>query len=152
MNMKKIFLILIMFFHNFSIAEDTPSTYQTPPAWLSQTRKAIKSKDFDFAEKLLIENIDQNQTAEWNNLMGYSLRKKNVPNLADSEKFYQSALEIDPKHKDALEYYGELLLMKNDLQGAETLLKRLDAVCTLGCEQYRDLKKSITNYKSKRNP
>jgi len=51
-----------------------------------------------------------------------------------------------------LEYYGELLLMKNDLQSAEILLKRLDTVCTLGCEQYRDLKKSINTYKSKRNP
>ena len=84
--------------------------------------------------------------------MGYSFRKKNIPNLAESEKYYQAALEIDPKHKDALEYYGELFLMKNDLQGAETLLKRLDTVCTLGCEQYRDLKKSINTYKSKRNP
>ena len=150
--MKKIFFILTMFFHIFSIAEDTPSTYQTPPTWLSQTRKAIKARDFDLAEKLLVENIDQNQTAEWNNLMGYSFRKKNIPNLAESEKYYQAALEIDPKHKVALEYYGELFLMKNDLQGAETLLKRLDTVCTLGCEQYRDLKKSINTYKSKRNP
>ena len=74
------------------------------------------------------------------------------PNLAESEKYYQVALEIDPKHKDALEYYGELLLMKNDLQSAEILLKRLDTVCTLGCEQYRDLKKGINTYKSKRNP
>jgi hypothetical protein len=44
--------------------------------------------------------------------MGYSFRKKNIPNLAESEKYYQVALEIDPKHKDALEYYGELLLIK----------------------------------------
>jgi len=110
--MKKIFFILTMFFHIFSIAEDTPSTYQTSPTWLSQTRKAIKARDFDLAEKLLVENIDQNRTAEWNNLMGYSFRKKNIPNLAESEKYYQVALEIDPKHKDALEYYGELLLIK----------------------------------------
>ncbi len=60
----------------------------------------------------MVENIDQNRTAEWNNLMGYSFRKKNIPNLAESEKYYQVALEIDPKHKDALEYYGELLLIK----------------------------------------
>jgi len=82
--------------------------------------------------------------------MGFAHRKKTSPDLIESEKYYQTALEIDPKHKGALEYYGELLLLKNDLAGAESLLKRLDKICTFSCEEYRDLKKSIQAYKSKK--
>ena len=82
--------------------------------------------------------------------MGYAHRKKSQPELVEAEKYYQTALQIDPKHKGALEYYGELLLIKNDLTGAESLLKRLDQICTFSCEEYRDLKKSIQNYKSKK--
>jgi hypothetical protein len=99
---------------------------------------------------VLNQNTDQQSSADWNNLMGYSLRKKNPPALTESEKFYQTALQIDPKHRGALEYYGELLLLKNDLPGAESLLKQLDKVCTFGCEEYKDLKKSIQTYKSKK--
>jgi predicted Zn-dependent protease len=82
--------------------------------------------------------------------MGYSLRKKTPPNLAEAEKYYQSALVKEPKHRGALEYYGELLLLKNDLAGAETMLSRLDKACTFSCEEYRDLKKSISQFKSRK--
>lgn len=148
--MKKLLLLSIFFFPLVTIAEDTPSNYQSTPAWLSQTRQAINSKEFDLAIKLLNENTEQQSSADWNNLMGYSLRKKNPPALTESEKYYQTALQIDPKHRGALEYYGELLLLKNDLPGAESLLKQLDKVCTFGCEEYKDLKKSILTYKSKK--
>ena len=148
--MKKLLLLSILFFPFLTIADDTPSNYQATPNWLSQTRQAIKSKEFDLAINLLNENSEQKQSADWNNLMGFSLRKKNPPALIESEKYYQAALQIDPKHKGALEYYGELLLLKNDLPAAESLLKQLDKVCTFGCEEYRDLKKSIQIYKSKK--
>ena len=148
--MKKLLLLSIFFSPLVTIAEDTPSNFQATPAWLSQTRQAINSKEFDLAIKLLNENTEQQSSADWNNLMGYSLRKKNPPALTESEKYYQTALQIDPKHRGALEYYGELLLLKNDLLGAESMLKQLDKVCTFGCEEYKDLKKSIQTYKSKK--
>ena len=148
--MNKLFLLSIFLFPLLTIAEDTPNNFQPTPAWLSQTRQAVKSEDFELAIKVLNENTDQQSSADWNNLMGYSLRKKNPPALTESEKFYQTALQIDPKHRGALEYYGELLLLKNDLPGAESLLKQLDKVCTFGCEEYKDLKKSIQTYKSKK--
>ncbi len=97
--MKKIFFILTMFFHIFSIAEDTPSTYQTSPTWLSQTRKAIKARDFDLAEKLLVENIDQNRTAEWNNLMGYSFRKKIYLISLNPKNIIKQHLKLIPSTK-----------------------------------------------------
>ena len=148
--MNKLFLLSIFLCPLLTIADDTPNNFQPTPSWLSQTRQAVKSEDFELAIKVLNENTDQQSSADWNNLMGYSLRKKNPPALTESEKFYQTALQIDPKHRGALEYYGELLLLKNDLPGAESLLKQLDKVCTFGCEEYKDLKQSIQTYKSKK--
>jgi hypothetical protein len=52
-------------------------------------------------------------------------------------------------HLGALEYYGELLLLKNNLPGAEALLKRLEKACTAGCEELSDLQKSIAAFKAK---
>jgi Flp pilus assembly protein TadD len=82
--------------------------------------------------------------------MGYSLRKKESPNLNEAEKYYITALNLDTTHRGALEYYGELLLLKNDLAGAEKLLARLDKACMFGCEEFQDLKKSIQQYKAKK--
>jgi hypothetical protein len=53
-------------------------------------------------------------------------------------------------HLGALEYYGELLLLKNDLPGAEALMKRLEKACTSGCEELSDLQKSIAAFKAKK--
>jgi Flp pilus assembly protein TadD len=116
---------------------------------LLPARNAVKAENYEKAIELLKE-ADQNKSADWHNLMGYSLRKKAVPNLNEAEKYYISALNLDPKHRGALEYYGELLLLKNDLAGAEKLLARLDKACTFGCEEFQDLKKSIQQYKAKK--
>ena len=67
-----------------------------------------------------------------------------------AEKHYQAALKIDPYHRGALEYYGMLKLINNDLLGAEALLARLDKACFFGCEEYSDLKDAIQKYKSRK--
>ena len=138
----------------FCLATSAMSADMTPPGpaapgWQSQTRQFIEAKNFDQAINVLLQ-ADEKQSADWHNLMGYSLRKKTPPNLMEAEKHYQSALVKEPKHRGALEYYGELLLLKNDLAGAETMLSRLDKACTFGCEEYRDLKKSIAQFKSRK--
>ena len=81
---------------------------------------------------------------------GLQPEKKTSPNLNDAEKYYITALNIDASHRGALEYYGELLLLKHDLAGAEKLLARLDKACLFGCEEFQDLKKSIQQYKTKK--
>jgi Flp pilus assembly protein TadD len=148
--MKFIIVFAVSLFSISAIADDAPSNYQQAPIWLTEARQSIKSKNYEAAIRLLTEHSEQKSSADWNNLMGYAHRKKSPPELVEAEKYYQTALQIDPKHKGALEYYGELLLIKNDLTGAESLLKRLDQICTFSCEEYRDLKKSIQNYKSKK--
>ncbi len=40
--------------------------------------------------------------------------------------------------------------MKNDLAGAQIMLKRLEMACTAGCEELRDLQKGVIDFKAKK--
>jgi opacity protein-like surface antigen len=95
-----------------------------------------------------LRRVNDTGSADWNNLMGYSLRKAKTPDLAASEKFYDDALRINPQHLGTLEYSGELFLMKGELPKAEQRLEALDAACHKSCPEYSDLKRAIERYKA----
>ena len=141
------FLLLLSLMGNTWAADSTH--VKSDPTWLTEARASIKAEKYDQAIKQLQSANDTN-SADWNNLLGYSLRKKQPPDLVGAEKYYQAALKIDPTHRGALEYYGMLKLTINDLPGAEALLARLDKACRFGCEEYSDLKEAIQKYKSKK--
>ena len=132
---------------NIQAADTAP--VKSDPAWLTESRASIKAEKYDQAIKQL-QAANDTSSADWNNLMGYSLRKRQPPDLVGAEQYYQAALKIDPNHRGALEYYGKLKLINNDLTGAEALMARLDKICTFGCEEYSDLKAAIQKYKSKK--
>ena len=71
-------------------ADSTPA--KSDPVWLTDARASIKSNNSDQALKQL-QSANEVNSADWNNLMGYSLRKKQPPDLALSEKYYQAALK-----------------------------------------------------------
>jgi len=98
-----------------------------------------------------LKKVNDPASADWNNLMGYSLRKGKTPDLAGAERFYNEALRIDPKHRGALEYSGELYLMKGELPTAEQRLALLNKVCGAGCDETVELKKAIERYKAAGN-
>jgi opacity protein-like surface antigen len=120
------------------------------PDKLAKARAQIAAKDWQGAIGAL-KDVNDSGSADWNNLMGYSLRKSKAPDLAASERHYDEALRIDPKHRGTLEYSGELFLMKGDLPMAEQRLAALDRVCTFSCTEYRDLKKAIERFKAAGN-
>lgn len=95
-----------------------------------------------------LKRVNDSGSADWNNLMGFSLRKAETPDLAASEAFYNAALRIDPRHRGTLEYSGELYLMKGDLPMAEQRLAALDKICMLPCTEYTALKRSIERFKA----
>jgi len=125
-------------------------TAPAKPDTLSAARTLIAQKKWSAAVDEL-KKVNDVGSADWNNLMGYSLRKGLPPDYAGAEKFYNEALRIDPKHRGALEYSGELYLITDDLPKAEQRLATLDKVCTLPCEEYTDLKKSVARYKANGN-
>lgn len=148
--MKHLTLVLLLLFSlaGASQAADT-APVKLDPVWLTEVRASIKSEKYDQAIKQL-QVANETNSADWNNLMGYSLRKKQPPDLFGAEKYYQAALKINPDHLGALEYYGKLKLMNNDLPGAEALLARLNKACFFGCEEYSDLKQAIQKYKARK--
>ena len=79
--------------------------------------------------------------ADIQNLLGFTHRKTGKLDAAAS--YYKRALEINPKHKGALEYQGKLFLMLGDKDAASANLAKLDKICWLGCSEYDELKQSI---------
>ena len=98
-----------------------------------------------------LKRVNDSGSADWNNLMGYSHRKAKTPDYAAAERYYDEALRIDPKHRGALEYSGELYLMMGDLAKAEQRLAALDKACLFSCEEYKDLKAAVARFKANGN-
>ncbi len=132
-------------------AADTP---EPPPARtadpLTSARKAIADERWNAAIAEL-RKVNATGSADWNNLLGYALRKQAKPDLDGAQRHYDAALRLDPRHKGALEYAGELALMKSDLVTAEAHLAALARLCPGGCEEHTDLQKAIARYKSNGN-
>ena len=110
-------------------------------------KKAIDSRNW----KTALESFNQvasrePSNADAHNYLGYAWRKSG--NLDLAFKHYNEALRLDPSHKGAHEYIGEAYLMVNNLPKAEEHLARLDKICFFPCEEFRDLKKAIGDYKS----
>ncbi|CAN7376882.1 tetratricopeptide repeat protein [Variovorax sp. LjRoot130] len=114
---------------------------------LAQARALIADSKWAAAVSEL-ERVNDSASADWNNLMGFSLRKSGTAKWVASEKYYDAALRIDPGHRGALEYSGELYLSMNDLPKAEQRLAALGRACGMSCPEYGDLKSSIESYKA----
>ena len=117
---------------------------------LGNARALIAAKQWPAALDEL-RRVNDAGSADWNNLMGYTLRKNSPPDVGAAEKFYNEALRIDPKHRGALEYSGELYLMTDNLPKAEERLAALDKLCATSCVEYNDLKKAVARYKANGN-
>lgn len=143
-------LLLTMAFVPAAWAVDTtPSTpVQTDP--LAGARQQVAAKRWDRALAEL-KRVDARGNADWNNLMGYTLRKQSSPDLDGAQAHYDAALRIDPRHRGALEYAGELALMKGDLPRAEAHVVTLTKVCAGGCEELADLLKAVDRFKANGN-
>ena len=136
-----------LLFATSAFAADSMPEPARSPEKLDAVRAQIAAKNFPGAIDEL-KRLNDTGDADWNNLMGYSLRKAPTPDFAGAEKFYNEALRIDPKHRGALEYSGELYLQTGQLDRAEQRLAALDKACTFGCSEYSDLKKAIAQYKA----
>ncbi len=126
-------------------ADSAPSRAAADP--LSSARALIADNKWAAAIAEL-ERVDAKGSAEWNNLMGYSHRKAKSPDYAAAERYYDAALALDPRHRGALEYSGELFLLRGELPRAEQRLAALDKACFLPCSEYTELKNAITRFKA----
>ncbi len=112
---------------------------------VAAAEKRIETSDYAGAISLLEKAIRYNpRNADAFNLLAFSQRKSG--DLESAAKNYQAALAIDPDHKGALEYQGELFLMLDQPERAQANLDRLDSLCFFGCDPYYELKEAIAQY------
>ena len=144
-----------------ALAADTPgampgpATARTPQPTaqerLEKARTAVAAHDWKTAERELSVAVrEAPRSADAHNLLGYTYRKRESPDMARAYQHYKTALNLDPNHKGAHEYLGEAYLEDKRLPDAELHLVALERICGgTTCEEYQDLAKAIAEYKAK---
>jgi cytochrome c-type biogenesis protein CcmH/NrfG len=129
-----------------AIAVDNMSSTDAPD--LASVRAKIKAKDYSAALAELRDLAEDTQQADVYNLLGFTLRK--TGDFTTSLSYYTKALELEPDHKAAREYLGELYVETGNSAKAKEQLDVLARLCPAGCEEREDLQKAI-DAKSARN-
>jgi cytochrome c-type biogenesis protein CcmH/NrfG len=109
---------------------------------LSSVRAKIKAKDYAAALTELRDIAEDTQQADVYNLLGFTLRK--TGDFKTSLTYYTKALELQPDHKAAREYLGELYVETGNMEKAKEQLGVLAKLCPAGCEEREDLQKAIS--------
>lgn len=148
--MKKFVLALIYVLTMPVYAVDSPTVVQ-PSARerMESARQAIGRGGWSRAQFDLSQVLrDAPDNADAHNLLAYTYRKQDKPDLAKAFEHYKTALRLDPGHKGAHEYIGEAYLMAKQPAEAEKHLQELARLCgNTQCEEYQDLAKALAAYK-----
>jgi tetratricopeptide (TPR) repeat protein len=121
-------------------AVDNMSSTDAPD--LTSVRAKIKAKDYPAALAELRDLAEDIQQADVYNLLGFTLRK--TGDVKTSLTYYTKALELQPDHKAAREYLGELYVETGNMEKAKEQLAILAKLCPGGCEEREDLQKAIS--------
>ena len=138
-----VFFICILFLtinHAQSAGSDSAPEVAKPSSYkkvLSMIKKEQYADAITELEKILT-NTNYASDPDILNHYAYSLRK--TQNLIKAEEYYKKALSIDPGHRGALEYIGELYVDTKRLDLANATLKKLE---NCRCEEYAELKSYI---------
>lgn len=79
--------------------------------------------------------------------LGFAHRK--LGRFDSAEAYYKAALAAVPDHRGATEYYGELMVERGDLAGAERMLAKLEGFCDFGCAEADELRRWIQAARSR---
>ncbi len=108
----------------------------------SEASALIEAEKFSEALPLLTSLAEtEPESADVFNLLGYARRKLGELELSGLD--YERALWLDPDHRGALEYQGELFLLLGDVDKAEANLAHLEKVCPDDCEEAEELAEAI---------
>jgi tetratricopeptide (TPR) repeat protein len=121
-------------------AVDNMSSTDAPD--LTSVRAKIKAQNYVAALAELRDLAEDTQQADVYNLLGFTLRK--TGDFKTSLTYYTKALELQPDHKAAREYLGELYIETGNIEKAKEQLAILAKLCPGGCEEREDLRKAIS--------
>ncbi|OCC03765.1 hypothetical protein BA190_16905 [Labrys sp. WJW] len=108
---------------------------------LTSVKAKIEAKNYTGALEELRGLAEDTQQADVYNLLGFTLRK--TGDYQTAVTYYTKALELQPGHKAAREYLGELYVETGDVDKAKVQLSELGKLCPQGCEELEDLQKAI---------
>ena len=109
---------------------------------LTSVRAKLAAKNYPAALQELRDLAEDVQQADVYNLLGFALRK--TGDFKTSLTYYTKALEMQPDHKAAREYLGELYVETGNMEKAKEQLAALAKLCPGGCEEREDLQKAIS--------
>lgn len=112
-------------------------------------KKAVEDKDWKRGVELLTKAAAaEPENAEIQNWLGFAQRKQG--NLDAAFAAYNKALKLNPQLKAAHEYIGEAYLISGNVAKAEQHLAELKKLCSpIPCEEYKDLRRAVDDYKKK---
>jgi predicted Zn-dependent protease len=111
---------------------------------LDAARALVNAQKYDEALPAL-QALDQESpnNPDVLNLIGFSLRK--TGKTSEALDYYNRALALNPQHRGANEYLGELYLETKQPDKAKERLEVLRNACG-DCEELEDLQKQIAQY------
>ena len=133
-------MVILTMFAGCAMAAGSGTTGNT--ATLSDAIDLVESGDYEEALDLL-EDLNRRESGNPDtlNMLGYASRQ--IGRFDDAFTWYGMALDIDPLHRGANEYLGELLLEVGDVAKARERLAALDIACPDGCEERDELAEAI---------
>jgi tetratricopeptide (TPR) repeat protein len=134
------------------------SSYSSTEGGGYSSKKDKKKKEFDPFESIyglirlekfaeaheslkFIRVLTPSKEADKYNLLGFTARKSGDLNVA--AEYYKKALEINPKHIQALEYQGELYLQLGEIEQAKKNLEKIKTICWFICKEKKMLEEAI---------
>jgi Tfp pilus assembly protein PilF len=120
-------------------AADSGSPAESPQ--MTRARAEVKAKQYAAALADLKVLVVKDPGADVYSLLGHALWKTGDP--TQGMVYYNKALALNPMHKGALEYQGELFVELGQLDKARENLAKLNHLCWFGCEEASDLKEAI---------
>ena len=137
------FLIALVF--ALSTSAQAASGNYSSDVDLDPILELIEKEEYETAINHLFDELDADpDNPDILSLLGFSHRK--IRNFEDAMTFYEWALKVEPEHKGANEYLGELYLETNQFDKAVQQLEILDGLCGNRCKEYSQLKKAIDSY------
>ena len=137
-------LLLVALFANPALgdSDDFGSNYNSQDWRVTKAARLIKKEQYRKAISQLRKAVgkDKKNADAWN-LLGFASRK--AGDLETSADAYAKALALEPEHKGALEYQGELFITQGAIGKARENLDKLIALCPGGCDERSKLEQAL---------
>ena len=144
-SMTRLLTIIALLFAMPALAAGSYSYDADASKLINDAKSLIKKEKYKRAiGKLKKAQREEPSNADIFNYLGFAHRK--IGDTENSKIYYEEALSIQPDHKLALEYQGELFLTIGNVKAAQNNLSKLKSLCPQGCEELQELSAAISKY------